>query len=213
MQKKLIKEITHFGIKCIAINEKIADFDKTEQMLADAEAANGPIHILGNNAGITNDKLLLRMKPEDFDSVIKINLTGTFKIAQHAIKKRMKLREGRIINLTSVVGLTGNIGKANYAARKAGVIGFTKSAAREGAARGITVNAIAPGSIEFADGLWDRRRVEDPDLYHATLARIPFGRFGHPREIADAALFLCSPLARWITGHVLNVDGGQVLLG
>lgn len=202
----LIAGITHFGVKCVAINGDIADFDQAAQMLADAEAAIGPIHILVNNAGITNDKLLLRMKPEDFDSVIKINLTGTFNMTQHAIKKMMKLREGRIINLTSVVGLTGNIGQANYAASKAGVIGFTKSAAREGAARGITVNAIAPGFIET-----EMTAVLSDKVKEQSIAAIPLQRFGSTDDVANTAVFLAK--SPYITGQVLSVDGGMAMQG
>ncbi|HCE12095.1 MAG TPA: 3-oxoacyl-[acyl-carrier-protein] reductase [Enterococcus sp.] len=204
--QELIAEITHFGVKCVAINGDIADFDQAAQMLADAEAAIGPIHILVNNAGITNDKLLLRMKPEDFDSVIKINLTGTFNMTQHAIKKMMKLREGRIINLTSVVGLTGNIGQANYAASKAGVIGFTKSAAREGAARGITVNAIAPGFIET-----EMTAVLSDKVKEQSIAAIPLQRFGSTDDVANTAVFLAK--SPYITGQVLSVDGGMAMQG
>jgi 3-oxoacyl-[acyl-carrier protein] reductase len=175
-------------------------------MLSEAEAAVGPIHILVNNAGITNDKLLLRMKPEDFDSVIKINLTGTFNMTQHALKKMMKLREGRIINLTSVVGLTGNIGQANYAASKAGVIGFTKSAAREGAARGITCNAIAPGFIET-----EMTEVLSDKVKEQSLATIPLQRFGSTQDVAQTAVFLAK--SPYITGQVISVDGGMAMQG
>ena len=175
-------------------------------MLLEAEAAVGPIHILVNNAGITNDKLLLRMKPEDFDSVIKINLTGTFNMTQHALKKMMKLREGRIINLTSVVGLTGNIGQANYAASKAGVIGFTKSAAREGAARGITCNAIAPGFIET-----EMTEVLSDKVKEQSLANIPLQRFGSTQDVAQTAVFLAK--SPYITGQVISVDGGMAMQG
>ncbi|WP_430612226.1 3-oxoacyl-[acyl-carrier-protein] reductase [Enterococcus sp. DIV0876] len=202
----LIDGITQYGVKCAAINGDIADFDQAAQMLADAEAAIGPIHILVNNAGITNDKLLLRMKPEDFDAVIKINLTGTFNMTQHAIKKMMKLREGRIINLTSVVGLTGNIGQANYAASKAGVIGFTKSAAREGAARGITVNAIAPGFIET-----EMTAVLSDKVKEQSIAAIPLQRFGTTEDVANTAVFLAK--SPYITGQVLSVDGGMAMQG
>ncbi len=146
------------------------------------------------------------MKPEDFDSVIKINLTGTFNMTQHAIKKMMKLREGRIINLTSVVGLTGNIGQANYAASKAGVIGFTKSAAREGAARGITVNAIAPGFIET-----EMTAVLSDKVKEQSIAAIPLQRFGSTDDVANTAVFLAK--SPYITGQVLSVDGGMAMQG
>ncbi|OTN76200.1 3-oxoacyl-[acyl-carrier-protein] reductase [Enterococcus sp. 8G7_MSG3316] len=206
IDQSLIDGITQYGVTCAAVNGDIADFEQAGQMLAEAEAAIGPIHILVNNAGITNDKLLLRMKPEDFESVIKINLTGTFNMTQHAIKKMMKLREGRIINLTSVVGLTGNIGQANYAASKAGVIGFTKSAAREGAARGITVNAIAPGFIET-----EMTAVLSDKVKEQSIAVIPLQRFGSTEDVAHAAVFLAK--SPYITGQVLSVDGGMAMQG
>ena len=196
--QSLIDRITSYGVKCVAINGDISDFDQAAAMLLEAEAAVGPIHILVNNAGITNDKLLLRMKPEDFDSVIKINLTGTFNMTQHALKKMMKLREGRIINLTSVVGLTGNIGQANYAARK--------SAAREGAARGITCNAIAPGFIET-----EMTEVLSDKVKEQSLANIPLQRFGSTQDVAQTAVFLAK--SPYITGQVISVDGGMAMQG
>lgn len=204
--QSLIDRITSYGVKCVAINGDISDFDQAAAMLLEAEAAVGPIHILVNNAGITNDKLLLRMKPEDFDSVIKINLTGTFNMTQHALKKMMKLREGCIINLTSVVGLTGNIGQANYAASKAGVIGFTKTAAREGAARGITCNAIAPGFIET-----EMTEVLSDKVKEQSLANIPLQRFGSTQDVAQTAVFLAK--SPYITGQVISVDGGMAMQG
>ena len=199
--QSLIDRITSYGVKCVAINGDISDFDQAAAMLLEAEAAVGPIHILVNNAGITNDKLLLRMKPEDFDSVIKINLTGTFNMTQHALKKMMKLREGRIINLTSVVGLTGNIGQANYAASKAGVIGFTKSAAR-----GITCNAIAPGFIET-----EMTEVLSDKVKEQSLANIPLQHFGSTQDVAQTAVFLAK--SPYITGQVISVDGGMAMQG
>ncbi|MFR4956604.1 MAG: 3-oxoacyl-ACP reductase family protein, partial [Enterococcus gallinarum] len=192
--------------KCIAVNGDISEYDQAVSMLAQAEAELGPIHILVNNAGITNDKLLLRMKPEEFESVLKINLTGTFNMTQVALKKMMKLREGRIINLTSVVGLTGNIGQANYAASKAGVIGFTKSVAREGAARGITCNAIAPGFIET-----EMTAVLSDKVKEQSINNIPLQRFGAVEDVAKAAVFLAQ--SAYITGQVVSVDGGMAMQG
>ncbi|MCC4043936.1 3-oxoacyl-[acyl-carrier-protein] reductase [Enterococcus gallinarum] len=202
----LIETIARFGVKCIAVNGDISDYDQAVSMLAQAEAELGPIHILVNNAGITNDKLLLRMKPEEFESVLKINLTGTFNMTQVALKKMMKLREGRIINLTSVVGLTGNIGQANYAASKAGVIGFTKSVAREGAARGITCNAIAPGFIET-----EMTAVLSDKVKEQSINNIPLQRFGAVEDVAKAAVFLAQ--SAYITGQVVSVDGGMAMQG
>jgi 3-oxoacyl-[acyl-carrier protein] reductase len=202
----LLETITNFGVKCIAVNGDISDYDQAVAMLTEAEAALGPIHILVNNAGITNDKLLLRMKPDEFESVLKINLTGTFNMTQVALKKMMKLREGRIINLTSVVGLTGNIGQANYAASKAGVIGFTKSVAREGAARGITCNAIAPGFIET-----EMTAVLSDKVKEQSINNIPLQRFGSVADVASAAIFLAK--SSYITGQVVSVDGGMAMQG
>lgn len=201
-----IAEITAHGVKCIGVSGDIADFDNAASMLAEAEANLGPVHILINNAGITDDKLLIRMKAADFEEVIKINLTGTFNMTQHALKKMMKLREGVIINLASVSGLMGNLGQANYAASKAGVVGFTKSVAREAAARGITVNAIAPGFIET-----DMTEVLSDKVKEQTVEQIPLKRYGNVEEVAQTALFLAQN--QYITGQVINVDGGLVMNG
>ncbi|MHC5248921.1 3-oxoacyl-[acyl-carrier-protein] reductase [Enterococcus sp. LJL90] len=201
-----VAEITAYGVKCIGVSGDIADFDNAASMLAEAEANLGPVHILINNAGITDDKLLIRMKAADFEEVIKINLTGTFNMTQHALKKMMKLREGVIINLASVSGLMGNLGQANYAASKAGVVGFTKSVAREAAARGITVNAIAPGFIET-----DMTEVLSDKVKEQTVEQIPLKRYGNVEEVAQTALFLAQN--QYITGQVINVDGGLVMNG
>jgi 3-oxoacyl-[acyl-carrier protein] reductase len=204
--QELMDSIRQFGVKCIAVNGDISDYEQAVEMLAKAEAELGPIHILVNNAGITNDKLLLRMKPEEFESVLKINLTGTFNMTQVALKKMMKLRQGCIINLTSVVGLTGNIGQANYAASKAGVIGFTKSVAREGAARNITCNAIAPGYIET-----EMTAVLSDKVKEQSLSNIPLQRFGSIQDVANTAIFLAK--SSYITGQVVSVDGGMAMQG
>jgi 3-oxoacyl-[acyl-carrier protein] reductase len=204
--QELMDSIRQFGVKCIAVNGDISDYEQAVEMLAKAEAELGPIHILVNNAGITNDKLLLRMKPEEFESVLKINLTGTFNMTQVALKKMMKLRQGCIINLTSVVGLTGNIGQANYAASKAGVIGFTKSVAREGAARNITCNAIAPGYIET-----EMTAVLSDKVKEQSLSNIPLQRFGSVQDVANTAIFLAK--SSYITGQVVSVDGGMAMQG
>lgn len=201
-----IAEITATGVKCIGVSGDISDFENAGKMFAEAEANLGPVHVLINNAGITDDKLLIRMKPEDFGNVIKINLTGTFNMTQHALKKMMKLREGVIINLASVSGLMGNLGQANYAASKAGVVGFTKSTAREAATRGITVNAIAPGFIEtdMTENLSDKIKEQ-------TIAQIPLQRYGNVDEVAQTAIFLAQN--QYITGQVISVDGGLVMQG
>lgn len=204
--EELITKIEAYGVNCIGISGDIADFTKAGQLLAEAEEKLGPIHILVNNAGITNDKLLLRMTDEDFDSVLKINLGGTFNMTQQVLKKMMKRKAGVIINLASVSGQMGNMGQANYAASKAGVVGFTKSAAREAAARGITVNAIAPGFIET-----EMTAVLSDKVKETATQNIPLKRFGQVAEVAETAVFLAKN--PYITGQVINVDGGMVMQG
>ena len=189
------------GVAC-----DVARADQVEAALGAAEAALGPVDILVNNAGLTRDNLLLRLTEADWDTVLDANLKGAFQTTRLAIKGMMKRRSGRIINVTSVVGITGNKGQANYAASKAGLIGFTKSVAREYAGRGILANCIAPGYIEtdMTGGL--------PDAAKATLLQgIALGRLGRPEDVAGAALFLASDLAAYITGQVLVVDGGLVV--
>ncbi|MGX7244849.1 3-oxoacyl-[acyl-carrier-protein] reductase [Enterococcus quebecensis] len=201
-----ITEIESFGVKCIGVSGDIASFDSAENMIKAVVEGLGSIDILVNNAGITNDKLLLRMSEDDFTRCIQINLTGTFNMTQHAIKRMMKQRSGRIINMSSVVGLMGNIGQANYAASKAGVIGLTKSVAREVAARGITCNAIAPGFIET-----EMTEVLSDKVKEQMNQQIPLQRFGQVEDVADTAIFLAK--SPYITGQVLNVDGGLVMQG
>ena len=162
--------------------------------------------ILVNNAAITRDTLLLRMKPQDWDAVIATNLTAVFRLSKACVRRMMKERRGRIVNLTSVVGVTGNPGQANYAAAKAGLLGFTKSLARELATRGITVNAVAPGFIDT-----DMTRALNEEQRVALLAQIPMGRLGAPEDIASAVLFLVSPQATYITGQTLHVNGGMYM--
>ncbi|EOI00129.1 3-oxoacyl-[acyl-carrier-protein] reductase [Enterococcus haemoperoxidus ATCC BAA-382] len=202
----LIAEVESYDVKCVGISGDIASFESAGEMIQAAIDGLGSIDILINNAGITNDKLLLRMSEEDFTRCIQINLTGTFNMTQQAIKRMMKQRSGRIINMSSVSGLIGNIGQANYAASKAGVIGFTKSVAREVAARGITCNAIAPGFIEteMTDVLSDKVKEQMNQ-------QIPLQKFGQVEDIANAAIFLAK--SPYVTGQVLNVDGGLVMHG
>jgi 3-oxoacyl-[acyl-carrier protein] reductase len=166
----------------------------------------GGVNILVNNAGVTRDGLLMRMSEEDWDTVLDTNLKGAFTMTKAFTRQFMKLRAGRIINIASVLGLVGNAGQANYAASKAGLIGFTKSVAKELASRGVTVNAIAPGFIttDMTGGLSDK-------VLDAIRGSIPMGGFGTGEDIADAALFLAGPGARYITGQVLTVDGGMVM--
>jgi len=199
-----IAEIEAFGVKCTAICGDISSFEEAGKMIKECEATLGSVDILINNAGITKDQLLLRMKPEDFDAVMDINLKGTFNMTQQVLKKMMKKRTGVIINLSSVVGLIGNVGQSNYAASKAGVIGFTKAVAREVAPRGITCNAIAPGFIktDMTDELNDKVKEQME-------GQIPLKCFGSVDDVANAALFLAQN--SYITGQVLNVDGGMVM--
>lgn len=162
--------------------------------------------ILVNNAAITRDTLLLRMKPEDWDAVITTNLTAVFRLSKACVRRMMKERRGRIVNLTSVVGLTGNAGQVNYAAAKAGLLGFTKSLAKELASRGITVNAVAPGFIDT-----DMTRALNDEQRAALLAQIPMGRLGTPADVAGAVLFLVSPQSAYVTGETLHVNGGMYM--
>lgn len=180
--------------------EAVKEFFKTI-----VEAA-GSIDVLVNNAGITRDNFLVRMKPADFDAVLNINLKGAFYCLQNAAKVMMKARAGRIINITSIVGVTGNAGQANYASAKAGLIGLTKSAAKELASRGITVNAVAPGFIET-----DMTAVLPEKVTSLMLAGIPLGRAGQPEDIANAIVFLASDQASYITGQVIHVSGGMYM--
>ena len=177
-----------------------------DALVAELDAAGELPTILVNNAAITRDMLLLRMKQEDWDKVIATNLTAVFRLSKACVRRMMKERRGRIINLTSVVGLTGNPGQANYAAAKAGVLGFTKSLAQELASRGITVNAVAPGFIDT-----DMTRALTDEQRAALLTRVPLGRLGTPEDIAAAVLFLASPEAGYISGETLHVNGGMYM--
>ena len=182
----------------------VADPVSIDAALASLEAAEGMPTILVNNAGITRDTLLLRMKPEDWDQVIATNLTSVFRLSKACLRRMMKERRGRIVNVTSVVGAIGNAGQANYAAAKAGIIGFTKSLAREVASRNITVNAVAPGFIDT-----DMTRALSDDQRASLTGQIPAGRLGTPADIAAAVAFLVSPGAAYITGQTLHVNGGM----
>jgi 3-oxoacyl-[acyl-carrier protein] reductase len=175
-------------------------------LLEDIEAKEGAVAILCNNAGITRDTLLLRMKQEDWDAVLDTNLASVFRLSKAVLRGMMKARKGRIVSITSVVGLTGNPGQANYAAAKAGIIGFTKSLAREVGSRGITVNSIAPGFIDT-----DMTRALAEAQRSALNAQIPLGRLGEPADIAAAVAFLCSADAAYITGETLHVNGGMYM--
>ena len=177
-----------------------------DELLADLDSRGEMPTILVNNAAITRDTLLLRMKPEDWDAVIATNLTSVFRLSKGVLKRMMKERRGRIVSLTSIVGLTGNAGQANYAAAKAGILGFTKSLAKEIASRGITVNAVAPGFIDT-----DMTRTLNDDQRSALTAQVPMARLGSVDDIAAAVLFLCSPGAAYVTGETLHVNGGMYM--
>ncbi|HME40099.1 MAG TPA: 3-oxoacyl-ACP reductase FabG [Steroidobacteraceae bacterium] len=184
----------------------VAKLDSIEAAIEDIESKEGPLGILCNNAGIARDTLLLRMKEEDWDAVLDTNLTSVFRLSKAVLRGMMKARKGRIVSITSIVGVIGNPGQANYAAAKAGIIGFTKSLAREVGSRGITVNAIAPGFIDtdMTRGLAEAQRA-------ALNAQIPLGRLGQPADVAAAVAFLCSPDGAYITGETLHVNGGMYM--
>ena len=184
----------------------VSDYTACETLIQTVIKEEGSLDILVNNAGITKDGLLMKMSEEDFDKVLDTNLKGAFNTIRFASRQMLKQKSGRIINMSSVVGVSGNAGQANYAASKAGVIGLTKAAARELASRGITVNAIAPGFIET-----DMTDVLSDKVKEASEAQIPLGHFGKPEDVAAAAAFLASEEARYITGQVLHVDGGMVM--
>ena len=184
----------------------VADFDACKEFIETVIKEYGRIDILVNNAGITKDGLLMKMSEEDFDQVLDTNLKGAFHSIRFALRQMIRQRSGRIVNMASVVGVSGNVGQANYAASKAGVIGLTKTAAREVASRGITVNAIAPGFIET-----DMTEVLPEKVKEASISQIPLGKFGKAEDVADAVAFLASDEAAYITGQVLHVDGGMVM--
>lgn len=204
--QETVEAIEALGRKAIKIKADVGNADEVQAMVDEAVAAFGHIDILVNNAGITRDGLLIRMKDSDWDDVLNINLKGVYLVTKAVAKLMVKQRAGRIINMTSVSGVTGNVGQANYAAAKAGVIGFTKTCAKELASRGITVNAVAPGFIETA-----MTDVLPEKIKEGIAATVPFGRMGQPEEIASVVTFLASDFASYITGQVLNVDGGMVM--
>ena len=197
----------YLGDKGQGLVLNVTDSASVEAVFAAIKAARGDVDILVNNAGITRDNLLMRMKDEEWDEVIDTNLTSLFKLSKAVLRAMMKKRAGRIISIGSVVGTMGNGGQANYAAAKAGLIGFTKSLAREIASRGITVNAIAPGFIET-----DMTRALDNTQRDGILAQVPMNRLGHVDEIASAVLFLASDMAGYVTGETLHVNGGMYMV-
>ena len=199
-----IKEIEAYNVKCMPFQGDVSDFATAAEIVKKAKKEFGTVDVLVNNAGITKDMLLMRMSEEQFDSVIQTNLKGTFNMIRHVSSVMLKQRSGAIINMSSVVGVTGNAGQANYAASKAGVIGLTKATAKELAARGVTCNAIAPGFVET-----DMTAVLTDEQKSMMLEAIPLKRYGQVEDIANAAVFFAKNT--YITGQVLNVDGGMVM--
>lgn len=204
ISEEIISEVQSLGVSCVGTQGDVSLYYDAEKIVEQAIDTYGQIDILINNAGITKDKLLLKMSTEDFNDVLQVNLVGTFNMTQLVLKKMYRARKGTIINLSSVSGLIGNLGQANYAASKAGVVGLTKTTAREGALRGITCNAIAPGFIET-----DMTDVLSDSIKEQMIAQIPLKRFGKVEDIATTALFLATN--PYITGQVINVDGGLVM--
>lgn len=204
--EEVVKEITDNGGKAVAYGCDVSDFAKAEEMIKNVIKEYGTIDILVNNAGVTRDNLLMKMSEEDFDKVIATNLKGAFNCIKHVSRQMLRQKSGRIISISSVVGIAGNPGQANYAASKAGIIGMTKSVAKELGSRGITVNAVAPGYVEteMTEGLSDELKAK-------MVENIALKRAGKPEDIANAVAFLASEEASYITGQVLSLDGGMTI--
>ncbi|HTP00582.1 MAG TPA: 3-oxoacyl-[acyl-carrier-protein] reductase [Anaerolineales bacterium] len=200
-------EINDAGGKASCLKADISDFAEAQSLIKFAIDTFGDLHILVNNAGITRDGLILTMSEDDWDKVMAVNLKGTFNCSKAAVKHMIRKRYGRIINISSVAGQMGNAGQTNYASSKAGVIGFTKSLAREVASRSVTVNAIAPGFVDT-----EILKAMSPEILEAAVKLVPLGRKGKPEEIGYAAAFLASEEAAYITGQVLGVDGGMAMM-
>ncbi len=204
--KEAIEAIRRLDRRVLYLQADISQNQQAKALMGDAVAEFGKIDVLVNNAGITRDSLLLRMTEEDWDSVLAVNLKGTFNCTQAVAKQMMKQRSGSIVNIASIVGIRGNAGQANYSASKAGVIGLTKTAAKELASRGIRVNAIAPGFIET-----EMTKKLPAETRAKVVERIPLGAFGSPADVASLVRFLASDSARYITGQVIGLDGGLVI--
>ena len=202
----VVEEIRGLGTEGCAYQCNVADTDAALAMIKEVIAQYGRLDILVNNAGITRDNLIMKMTEEDFDAVISANLKGCFNTIKGASRQMLKQRSGRIINITSVSGILGNAGQANYAASKAGIIGLTKTMARELASRGITVNGVAPGFVDT-----DMTQVLSESVKEAATAQIPLGRFGKPEDIANMVTYLASEKAAYITGQIISVDGGMAI--
>ena len=204
--KETKKQIEEKGVKCLTVQGDVSNFEDCEKFVKEIIEEYGKIDVLVNNAGITKDTLLMRMKKEDFEDVIDTNLVGTFNVTKNVISHMMKARSGRIINISSVVGVAGNAGQTNYSASKAGMIGFTKSLAKEVASRGILVNAVAPGFIET--GMTD---VLKEEIKEEIAKSIPLKRMGKTEDVANVVKFLAGEDSTYITGQVINVDGGMLM--
>lgn len=203
---KTKEDIENLGAKCIVIKCDVSKSEEVNEMIDKTIKEFGRVDILVNNAGITKDSLLMKMREEDFDKVIDINLKGVFNCTKAVTRPMMKNKYGKIINISSVVGIIGNAGQGNYCASKAGVIGFTKSTARELASRNININAVAPGFIDT-----DMTKILSDDIKNSMLSTIPKREFGKPEDVANAVVFLASDMSSYITGQVINVDGGMVM--
>lgn len=204
--KNTKKEIEANNVKCFSVQGDVTKFEDCEKFVKQIVEEFGNIDVLVNNAGITRDALLMRMKEEDFRQVIDTNLIGTFNITKNVISYMMKAKNGRIINISSVVGISGNAGQTNYAASKAGIIGFTKSLAKEVASRNITVNAVAPGFVDT-----QMTAVLKDDIKEEIAKKIPLKRMGTPQDVANVVKFLASSDSSYITGQVIHVDGGMLM--
>ena len=203
--KQLKNEIESKKVKCLTVQGDVTNFEDCKQMIESAIEKFGKVDVLVNNAGITKDMLLARMKEEDFKQVIDVNLVGTFNMTKNVISYMMKAKNGRIINISSVVGIAGNAGQTNYSASKAGIIGFTKSLAKEVASRNILVNAVAPGFIET-----NMTEVLKQEVKDEIAKNIPLKRMGTPQDVANVVKFLASEDSSYITGQVISVDGGMI---
>ena len=206
MAEETAREIEDGGGKCLALKSDVSNYEEAEKIIKESVAQLGSLDILVNNAGITKDNILIRMKDDQWDQVMAVNLKGTFNFTKAAVKVMMRQKRGSIVNIASITGLMGNAGQANYSASKAGVIGFTKAVAREYADRGITVNAVAPGFIATAmtDAIPEREKEE-------LTKQIPMKKLGTPEDVASAVYFLASDDAGYITGQVIGVNGGMYM--